>query len=1522
MGCTREELGLVNSPREFESTSDTTLRVQVKFEVTVPRLTPQTKALGETPEGDLDKMYIAVFGRSGYLKEYVEASITKATTNGLVDETVKENGVLLNRYSITATLALSENSERHIHFLGNGPSSMEFGQETDLIPNLMSPEGKGGYWQYAVVPGIKAKRNRDIYTADYLDSHPDVDPDEFILQNGHYVLHDDTARYFADVPLIRNFSKIVVEDMAGSNFVTSSFAAINIATSGSFAPYYSAGFITNYQTKSYTDLRSTLKYPALLPLHATFNDYVPTSSAFENIGTGVAAKGGSVYMYERPIPDDDQKPTSVIIYGYYTDPDTEDGDNESGYYYYKVDLMDANGYYPIYRNFKYRIQIKEILRPGANSPEDAIRTMGSGDISADIATQNLTDISDGTSHILVSYMNKTLIHQYPHDTEQLTLLYKFIPDVNADTNNDGEADWNNNLEANGGPVAITLQTMTDNPVITNYTVAGTDDANGFRTITITTSAPTGYLRTQYIQIKGTNTVTHVDPDTQQTTTTRNSLYRNVTFSMISTQTMTVTCVPSRVAQEVGEEVTVNISIPKSLPSSMFPLVFNIEAEQLSLTPDNSKANNNLPVNSGTSIYGTGKPAFCFVRTVSEDEYIRLSDASTTTTVTIPCYFKTNKTESASNIRVIDQEGYFLTGNTSFKNIGSGLQFSNLHFPEAGIPKATGSLTTFTFNLDNSDDLPEKVYLKFTNVRPVPASGLSMVTDPNDPYHGWYWYSPATTIVTDLKNGNRYSPIVNLATQDATGIAEVWLEAPEYTDAYLKHEIPATGITISPNTTQILTLNSGKANDTSVQLTATVTPSNSTDVVTWTSSNTGVATVDQNGLVTAVATGSTTITATAGACSATVSVQVRRLKFINPGYSLTSGGTAINQLALGKDRDVYFTYTYVSGYSYPVTLRFTGLVPSDDNLRNNGDGTYTFTPRTGDTQYVHLKTAETHRFSAVSVEISQQYYDPENAFSLSRPTTLAIAPGNLVAGTRRPSTNNIMVYGYYTNIYDSSHRINNNYNGQYTCFNTNSPYASTYNLNVDLSNYGDSVEEGIVYFRYEGSDADGVYGNHDASATLADLIDSINAGQSYTLNFWIFVTGVSLNRTTAYVAPGRSLNLVATVSPSGASNSSVSWSSSNTSVATVDNNGVVTVSSNATVGSTATITVTTHEGGYTASCVVTVKRWAFTGGFSGSVFYGNGWSATYTLTIPADYEMPSGGIDIELALTNIIPDDSNITESGGKYYYHATSTGNKTLSFRTSGDRTGTVSVGLSHNDFNPATITATRSYINIAARGINMTSSTRRLFSNETAYVYSNKSLNTQLVSFATSRNGNYDGYNTYAVSFTNKILDASSKVYFKVGSEYAASTAEQMVNGETIAFSNTLSGRKEVTINTTSENYSTSDKTETKNGVTVEFSSLYQVQYNRLDMSNPSTVTVSVENGYHLVSVVFNYFRSVGTTYYPGSYSINSGGGTYVTGGSNNTTGTWTPSNNSTSSVTLNFSGNGNNRVAISSVSIVAVDD
>ncbi len=82
---------------------------------------------------------------------------------------------------------------------------------------------------------------------------------------------------------------------------------------------------------------------------------------------------------------------------------------------------------------------------------------------------------------------------------------------------------------------------------------------------------------------------------------------------------------------------------------------------------------------------------------------------------------------------------------------------------------------------------------------------------------------------------------------------------------------------------------------------------------------------------------------------------------------------------------------------------------------------------------------------------------------------------------------------------------------------------------------------------------------------------------------VAVTGVTLDKTTATIERRNTVQLTATILPEDATRTSVTWKSSDESVATVNAKGMVT----AVAEGTATITVTTGDGGFTASCEVTV-----------------------------------------------------------------------------------------------------------------------------------------------------------------------------------------------------------------------------------------------------------------------------------------------------------------------------------------------
>ena len=121
----------------------------------------------------------------------------------------------------------------------------------------------------------------------------------------------------------------------------------------------------------------------------------------------------------------------------------------------------------------------------------------------------------------------------------------------------------------------------------------------------------------------------------------------------------------------------------------------------------------------------------------------------------------------------------------------------------------------------------------------------------------------------------------------------------------------------------------------------------------------------------------------------------------------------------------------------------------------------------------------------------------------------------------------------------------------------------------------TVSNGLVTAKSSGSATITVRTNNNKTATCSITVN----------NPVVAVSSISLNQTGATIEVGVTLSLSATISPSNATDKSVTWSSSNTSVATVSD-GIVT----AKAAGTATITVKTSNN-KTATCSVTVNEQA-------------------------------------------------------------------------------------------------------------------------------------------------------------------------------------------------------------------------------------------------------------------------------------------------------------------------------------------
>ena len=194
------------------------------------------------------------------------------------------------------------------------------------------------------------------------------------------------------------------------------------------------------------------------------------------------------------------------------------------------------------------------------------------------------------------------------------------------------------------------------------------------------------------------------------------------------------------------------------------------------------------------------------------------------------------------------------------------------------------------------------------------------------------------------------------------------------------------------------------------LTATVSPDNATDkTVAWTSADEKVATVE-NGVVTAVGNGTTTITAQAGDKTAvcTVTVSTRSSSSggsSSPSYSVTTpsktenGTVTVSPRSAEKGDTVTITVKPDSGYQLD-DLTVTDKNGKELKLTDKGNGKYTFTMPASKVEIkaTFVKEVETSPFSDVST--SAYYYE---AVKWAQEKGITGGIGNGLFGPNQPCT---------------------------------------------------------------------------------------------------------------------------------------------------------------------------------------------------------------------------------------------------------------------------------------------------------------------------------------------------------------------------------------------------------------------------------------------------------------------------------------------------------------------------------------
>ncbi len=597
--CSHDDIEQVPMPGE-----GTTV---VNFSVQLPEMQEATRSF--TVPG-ITALHLLVFDENGY---FVEAKAAAPTTSFGV-----ESG---KTYGFSVQLSQSP-SKRTIHFVANSPitdvKNYSFGSERELINALSTSDAQDAYWQRVeLTDGIIAGQTEGSLAGTSL------------------------AKLTA-VPLVRNFVKITVQNKAAAsangNFVLEGIALVNTPNQGTIAPY-------NVNSGNYADYNNYTTYSALNgagyygfePTGMTINTTIPNPTTFAAAVTGgqdvtddeedVASYAES-YMYERRMHDKPSDYTYVIIKGKYNNGTTS---------YYKVDIINKaqNGaYFDLLRNFNYVIDINDVLGDGFSSPDAAAAAVASNNISASIDTQNLLNISDGKARLYVEYVDKVLTKAGTY-----TLKYKYVPNIGSPTTvSNGYVRSGETTTAN--PVDLSM-VVAGNVIKTGTVSVANADVDGWRTITFETN--------------------DVDDVKNQTITIRaGALKRDIQLSLRAPFVMSVDVTGNGTA--LGSARTVAITLPSEvLPEAIFPLEFVIVDKNLSISPDTSKQNNNLPVKTGLNANGetvANGQYFGFVKKLEYEEYVNGNVTNHLTT--LPCYFITNKSNASPSVKVHNE--YFTTNN--------------------------------------------------------------------------------------------------------------------------------------------------------------------------------------------------------------------------------------------------------------------------------------------------------------------------------------------------------------------------------------------------------------------------------------------------------------------------------------------------------------------------------------------------------------------------------------------------------------------------------------------------------------------------------------------------------------------------------------------------------------------------------------------------------------------------------------------------------------------------------------------
>jgi len=506
------------------------------------------------------------------------------------DETLNEDG------DIHFTLELKKTIEPRVLHLIAVPKGVEldipYGLEGSVIPSLQVADGNEAYWQRVEFP----------------DGYGTISAD------GKWTNAPDLATKLTHVPMIRNFAKIEMKSNA-ADFTLEGFEVYNLAGKGSVAPWNS----TTMEFPAFT------KADGITPLAYSAMQYAGVFPGGEIQNRSDAANGMPEYsknakhLYERPATS--IRNTMIVFKG------KRKGDTRSSYY--KIDLGNYDDqsifrYYNVLRNFKYTINITEVGTLGYETVQEAIAGVVYNNFSFDVNTRQMLNISDGNNMLWVN--QTTFVVNDPANTT-VRFRYRYRKDITG-----------GNTLAND---AVRFPGLEKGEAISNIEFHDTNDADGWREVTITTSSPTSSRKMQEFIVYDPETglgrtisIIVRDPwkytDIELWGGNYNTRQQYVDAKDYHSGWNGYVYSGNDGAGVTGAAMTVIFTIEDNIPEAMFPLTFTVESRQQNI--ENNKIGT-LNVISGDSFFFPGKRVIKYVKIVTWADYnTELSDDNFTGTL--------------------------------------------------------------------------------------------------------------------------------------------------------------------------------------------------------------------------------------------------------------------------------------------------------------------------------------------------------------------------------------------------------------------------------------------------------------------------------------------------------------------------------------------------------------------------------------------------------------------------------------------------------------------------------------------------------------------------------------------------------------------------------------------------------------------------------------------------------------------------------------------------------------------------